>query len=249
MFSFNTSVLKIATPGVKIAMVNIDCPEVKTSTMQAVASALTVQAQQHFALPPPFGYGFGATVRVTTLKSVKKDEWVLMLLANPDVDGALGYHDQTDSGMPIIKIFPRLDALYGSSWSVTASHEVLETLADPNIAKAAMSVDGNFWAYEICDAVEQDTYLINKVPVSNFVLPPYFEPVNNYAGVKLDYLGLIKQPLEIRPGGYGQYFDPATGWNAVYDKKVEPTKLSQYRTTLHDKHMGRGARRSTKKTE
>ncbi len=53
------------------------------------------------------------------------------------------------------------------------------------------------------DAVEQTSYVIDGVKVSNFCLPPFFEPVANLQGVKLDWMGLCKQPLEILPGGYG----------------------------------------------
>jgi hypothetical protein len=34
---------------------------------------------------------------------------------------------------------------------------------------------GRFWAYEVCDAVEETSYIVDR-QVSNFVLPPYFEP-------------------------------------------------------------------------
>lgn len=181
-----------------------------------VAAALNVQFQQHFSQPPPYGYGISASIRVGAGPfDVRPHEWVLGLFTHPDVAGALGYHDQTANGQPLMKIFPPLDKQDGVAWSTTASHEIAETLADPNIARCAQSWDGRIWAYEVCDAVEQAYYLIDGVEVSDFVLPPYFEPVSSLRGLKLDWMGLVKKPLAILPGGYGQYLDPLAGWQQV----------------------------------
>src|SRR5262245_16316521 len=59
--------------------------------------------------------------------------WWLVLLDDSDQAGALGYHDLTPDGLPIGKVFAGSDLKFGMSWSVTASHELLEMLADPNI--------------------------------------------------------------------------------------------------------------------
>ena len=85
-----------------------------------------------------------------------------------------------------------------------------------------------------CDATEADKYLINGVWVSNFVTPCYFEPPSSLVGVKLDYMGLIKAPYEIRPGGYNQYW--LNGWRMVQNNSVAPRS---YRQAVH----GRGALR------
>lgn len=220
---------------VKISMICAPALNISRSDLEKAALALSIQAQQHFAVPPPLGYGIGASVRVANSPfDVQPDEWVLALLVSPDIEGALGYHDQTPHGMPVLKIFPLLDASDGARWEVTASHEVLEALADPNCARVAQSYDGQMWAYEVCDACETTSYEIGGVPVSNFVLPAYFEPVKK--AVKFDYLGLISQPLEILPGGYGQYFDPRTGWEQVLSQKQAPRA---YRA----QHAGRRATR------
>lgn len=179
-----------------------------------VAAALQRQVVEHFAKAPPDGWGIPATVRaVSTTLPVHPSEWIVGLFAEPDQPGALGYHDETDSGMPLAKVFPLLDKGDGVSWSVTASHEVLELLADPMIGLCFQAPDGRVWAGEVCDAVENDHYTIDGVEVSNFVLPSYFQPPK--AKVPYDFLGKIVSPLEIRPGGYGQVLDPAAGWTMI----------------------------------
>ena len=214
--------------GVRMAIADFGGTGVDVTTLPAIAAALTKQAQQHFALPPPYGYGISATVRAASgPHDVQPDEWVIGLVQKPDQPGALGYHDETPNGKPFVKVFPLLDKQDGADLSVTISHEMCETLADPNGARAAQWTDGRFWAYEVCDAVEETSYLIDGVKVSNFVLPPYFEPVKKLIGLKLDWMGICKAPLEILPGGYGQWFDPSKGWHMVQHQEKAPRAYRQ----------------------
>jgi hypothetical protein len=234
---FLRSLLQLPAPGVRMAIVDFGGTGVDPASLPPIAAALTKQAQQHFAIPPPFGYGVAATIRSAAgPRDVRPDEWVIALLAHADQANALGYHDQTPAGQPLIKVFPILDRQDGGQLSVTISHEVCETLADPNGARAAQWKDAKFWAYEVCDAVESTSYEIDGVAVSNFCLPPFFEPVKSLRGLKLDWMGLCKRPLQILPGGYGQWFDPNKGWQMVQNAEKPPRA---YRLQV----KGRSARR------
>jgi len=213
-----------------------------------VALALQKQVQRDFALPPPYGYGISCTVRVAdTLHPRQPNEIPLMLFSAADVPGALGYHDETPEGLPIMKVFPLLDAQDGVTWSSTASHELLETLADPNICRCTQSPTGIFYGYEVCDAVEADSYDIDGVQVSNFCLPLFFEPTLDASGAiliargnKLDYLGLTTTPFEIRPGGYLSRWDPAQGWVQDVHQAKAPRA---YRQAQMMNNLGRASRR------
>jgi hypothetical protein len=202
--------------GPKIVIVDHDVG-LPLAELQAYAAAQLVQINNQFALPLPHGYGAPvASIRVADAANPPQaDEWELGLFKDPDLPDALGYHTVTPKGMPVMKVFPLLDAKYGLAWTVTASHEILETLADPLIRRGAQDAWGRWWAFENCDSVQSDTYLIDGVAVSNFVLPPYFEPPAILTGVKFDWMGLVKKPLEIRPGGYGNYYDHQQGWVMV----------------------------------
>lgn len=227
---------------VKIVLINTaDSGITDQSELEAVAEALTEQAQQHFALPPPHGYGIAAEVRVaSTPFDQRAGEWPMVLLGSPDQPDALAYHWQTADGLPIMKIFTRLAQQYGLPWSSVASHEMVEALADPNCSRLALSWDGRLWAYETADAVEARSYrAFNGVWLSDFVLPPYFEPVDSLANLRLDWMGVLKSPLEIDAGGYGQWYDPRTGWHQVFSQQP----VSAYRNHLLG--SGRGHRRRT----
>jgi len=146
--------------------------------------------------------------------------WWLVLLDDSDQAGALGYHDLTPDGLPIGKVFAGSDLKFGMSWSVTASHELLEMLADPNINLTVFiqnaDTAGTLYAYEVCDACEDDSlgYTINDVLVSDFVYPTWFEDFRTQGSVQFDQMNKIRNPLELLPGGYIGIFNvtDGSGW-------------------------------------
>jgi hypothetical protein len=127
----------------------------------------------------------------------------------PDIDGALGYHDEDASGMAFARIFvnPTLDnggtTLTGpNAVSVTFSHEVLELIGDSPANRWVDGPGGSDFAFEMCDAVEGDAYEIDGVSMSNFVLPAFFDPRADRASNKFDFLGKLSRPFTMTPGGY-----------------------------------------------
>src|SRR5271168_4752039 len=134
--------------------------------------------------------------------------WWLTILDDSDQAGALGYHDLTPDGLPIGKVFAGTDLKYGNSWTVTASHELLEMLADPNINLTVFvqneDTAGTLYAYEVCDACEDDSlgYKINNILVSDFVYPAWFESFREKGSTQFDRGNQIQSPLELLAGGY-----------------------------------------------
>lgn len=159
------------------------------------------------------------------------DHWQLVFLDTADQAGALGYHDLTPTGLPLGKVFIRTTELDGGAWSVTASHELLEMLADPYANTATLVLEtntsGTCFAYEVCDACESDNlgYVINQFKVSDFVTPDWFNPDTMRPNTKYDFMGHIPSPLELLPGGYiGVYQIPnKNGWEQnTKDQTVRP---------------------------
>lgn len=143
--------------------------------------------------------------------------WWLSILDDSDQADALGYHDVTSDGMPLGKVFARSDIRYGYQWTVTASHELLEMLADPDInlcALVMMSTSSRLYAYEVCDPCEADAlgYKIGDVLVSDFVLPTWFERLRGRHQV--DFCKHLLTPLTLAPGGYMSFMDMGShvGW-------------------------------------
>jgi hypothetical protein len=124
-----------------------------------------------------------------------------------DQPGAAGYHQTHDDGTPYALV------LYGPTWSLTASHECLEMLADPFASQKktgpSLRPDQGRVDYlmEICDPCEDPAYAysVNGVTVSDFYTPHYFDPVAAPSG-RYSYSGAIRQPLQILPNGYLSWF-------------------------------------------
>lgn len=135
----------------------------------------------------------------------------------------LGFHDQNNRGVPFGFVFTDLaESLDPGAWTITLSHEALELLADPQVNLLALGPhpDPNeqrdvFHWYEMCDAVQDESYAIDGVKVSNFVLPLYFT-ADEQAGGRNDFLGTSHnggtlKSFGVNPGGYVGFFDPVIG--------------------------------------
>ena len=146
--------------------------------------------------------------------------WWLVILDDSDQAGALGYHDLTPDGLPIGKVFAASDLKAGTSWTVTASHELLEMLADPDINLTVFvqnaETTGTVYAYEVCDACEDDSfgYQIENILVSDFVFPAWFEGFRAEGSTQFDRMGQIPKPLQLLKGGYIGIFNvnQGSGW-------------------------------------
>lgn len=225
---------KAAAPDITISIVNHPGSGATDADLQRIAAAIERQVREHFA--PAWFLTTKIVVRFMTTPS--DGDWVVGCFENADQPGALGYHDATPSGLPLSKIFPKLDLADGANLSTTISHEVLEMLADPFLTRCVQDATGKIWALEVADACENNEYEIDGVKVSDFVTPHYFEPPKVLAGVKLDHLDLVKAPFEVLPGGYMQYFD-AHGWHQVTHKDQAPRA---YRAALRGRYKRRGER-------
>ncbi len=131
----------------------------------------------------------------------------LVIFDDADQAGAYGYHQETPDGKPYARVFVRPILNHGGttlsgglSVSSTISHEVCEWLVDRFNNLWAYGPDGEY-AVEICDPVENDSYEIDGVSVSNFVTKRYFDHLAP-TGTQFDYLGKLTKPFTMTPGGY-----------------------------------------------
>jgi len=191
--------------------------------LQAVVRAINRQIEGDYA---PY-WGLGATLRLEGRgsKVVDKEapidmrgDAVLYLWDEPDVDDALGYHDLNHRGIPFGFSFTVISKQLDEHWSVTLSHEVLELIGDPEVNLLVMGPHPGdpgrdvFHWYEMCDAVEDESYTIDGIGVSNFVLPLYFTGGNETGGrndfLGRRYAGKALRSFGLNPGGYVGFFDP-----------------------------------------
>jgi hypothetical protein len=180
--------------------VSIACINKATVDLGVPFAKLTATLQkcfnQHFL--PVWGY----PVTLYNTKTAKPTDWQFIYFDDADTAGALGYHDLTTKGQPLTKVFVKTTLADKQLVSVTACHELFEMVIDPIANLWAEAGDGTEYAYEMCDAVEEDTFLVDGIEMSNFLHPAWFEPFKHPPGTKFDHLGLLKKPFTLRKGGY-----------------------------------------------
>lgn len=204
----------------------VDDEEVK-----AAVNVLQTQVHEHFA--PVWGidakltfFSFGAprSDKFADMLAHRPPQgsWWLVILDNSGVGELLGYHDLTDEGLPLGKVFAETDTQMGRLWTVSASNVLLQMLADPALSltvfRQTSEVPGRFYAYDVCNPCRADTYQINDIGVSNFVYPTWFEWFHESgSGVRFDHLGHMQAPFELLPGGEIDVLDVnlGTGWRPL----------------------------------
>jgi|HubBroStandDraft_6_1064221.scaffolds.fasta_scaffold01464_10 hypothetical protein len=212
---------------IQISVINASTV-VTDDDVRPVVDALQAQVINDFL--PAWGVGAQLTF-VPTGSAPPVGSWWLSILDDSDQAGALGYHDITPDGLPLGKVFAGTDLKYGTQWSVTASHELLEMLGDPNINLTVFVQNdqstGILYAYEVCDACEGDqfAYKVGNVLVSDFVFPSWFESFRPMGSTQFDQTKQIQNPLQLLAGGYIGVFDvnSGSGWQEQTAEK-KPTE-------------------------
>jgi hypothetical protein len=217
-----------------ISVVNHTNGKIPDAELQVVIRAVNRQITEDFE--PYWSLGAALRLEGRSEKTPSKLEMldlrgdaILYLWDKTDVDNALGYHDQNARRIPYGFVFTDLAKKLGEPWSVTLSHEALELIADPEINLLVMGphpADPNktvFHWYEMSDAVQNETYEIDHIQVSNFVLPLYFTGSDEPGG-RNDFLGTSTggktlNSFGVNPGGYVGFFNPETGKHETLSRR------------------------------
>jgi hypothetical protein len=216
---------------IKVAVIN-DSTVLKDEEIKPVVEALQAQIHEDFA---PIWKIDADLVFVPLGGDIPMDAWWLAILDRSDQAGDLGYHDESPLGFPQGKVFAADDLKAGTSWTNTASHELLELLADPEIVECTIQYlpDGRMRlvAREICDPCPDDSqgYQKNGVLVSNFVSRNWFvEGSQSYPGVKYDFKGDIKAPFQFLADGYIGVMDIQQGaaWTQINAQNLPHRKAN-----------------------
>jgi hypothetical protein len=198
----------------EVALVS-ETKAVKSRELMKVAAALQKQVMRDFA---PIWEISGTIDPFEKLEDVPIGYWPVLIRDDIGFAGAAGIH-LDDGGQP----FALVQA--SSSWALTASHEVVEMLADPfgNRLVAGNSIKPNQgrveYLVEVSDPSEAEEfgYTVNGILVSDFYTPRYFDPVPA-AGVRYSFTGAILEPRKVLRGGYLSWHDPVSDhwWQATW---------------------------------
>ena len=199
---------------------------ISMSELMSVAAALEKQAVRDFE---PI-WKIPATVTAfSSLDELPLDYWPIIIKDDIGDPSAAGYHEDKN-GEPFSLV------QYSDGWTLTASHELLEMLADPFGRRTVAGPSPKQgqgrvkFLVEVCDPCEADefAYTVNGIKVSDFYTPKYFDPVTS--GERYSFSGAVKEPRQVLKGGYLSWYHPPTKswWQRTWFGGAKPsdTKLA-----------------------
>lgn len=202
------------------------------------------QAVQH-AVTHDYYPAWGVNARLTFVpkgKAPPKGAWQGAVTDTSDQATALGWHDVTSEGLPLLKVFVETARANGALPSITLAHETFEVLGDPEVNRYVQDRDDPrlFWFYENSDAPESDQFGYDvtlphgtKVRVSDFCLPRYFQP--SLSGGHFDFTGHLTEPLpSLLPGGYMGYVKDGQFSQISRPRPDRPRERELWRVRPHD---------------
>jgi hypothetical protein len=148
---------------------------------------------------------WGTPARLVKGKKPRPDTWTLLFLDDQDSakakrNGWVGLHHL--EGNPFAKVFVRPVLKSKEKVSVAASHELAEMLVDPGINLWCAGPKRLLYAYEVCDAVEEVEFLVDGIPMCNFVYPTYFDRSRKPGSARFDHKKKLNRPFQLLPNGY-----------------------------------------------
>jgi hypothetical protein len=185
---------------------------IEPAKLAAVGAALQKQVTRDFAP----AWGQPATVAAFPDGQVPPGYWQIVVKKN--LGDELGYHNREHHE-------PAAVVEHTRDWPVTASHELLEMLADPWGSRLIVADDPRGTnrrvrvLVEACDPCENFTYNVDGIALSDFVLPAYYGPHRwRYEGRApggagaYSFTGAVSAPLSLARGGYLSFVDSKGVW-------------------------------------
>jgi hypothetical protein len=182
--------------------------KINVDLIHSAAIALNLQVTRDL---PQFWPVSATVFYLPNPKKVPAGVWPVQLVKTLPPDEG-GFHSDKHK-QPYAKVIASPD---DTTWTIDASHEILEMLVDPygNRMQSSVAIEivggkiqdgtGQFgYLVEACDPCEDNSYAytINGVAVSDFITPHFYDPMVT-PGTRYSFTGAIKGPRQILPGGY-----------------------------------------------
>jgi len=197
----------------QVALVS-EVAAVSASDLTRASAALQKQAVRDFA---PIWEVQATVDAFATLEDVPLGYWPVIIEQDIGFDAAGIHLDKDGQPFALVNI--------SDGWQLTASHEVLEMLADPFgnrlVAGDSPKTDQGRVEFlvEVCDPSEATEfgYTVNGITMSDFYTPAYFDPVQA-PGVRYSFTGAIREPRQVLAGGYLSWHEPISDhwWQLVF---------------------------------
>lgn len=176
--------------------------------VHAASVALNLQVTRDL---PQFWPVAATVIYLPNPKKIPVGVWPVQLVKTLPPDEG-GFHSDRHK-QPYSKVIAAKD---DPTWTIDASHEILEMLVDPygNRMQSSVAIEivggkirdgvGQFgYLVEACDPCEANNYAytINGIAVSDFITPHFYDPLATN-GTRYSFTGALTAPRQILPGGY-----------------------------------------------
>ena len=197
--------------------------------LKRVAAAIQIQVSRD--LKPHWNVD-ATIIAVENETQVPQGAWRAVVKNTLPID-VYGYHIVDERNLPIAYL------RWQPNWTVTLSHEIIETLVNPYGNKVMSGhefygqprdndpTNNVEYLVEIADPSQtaNDGYEIQGVRVSDFFLPAFYDLVYT-EGKQYSFTGAIKRPVTLADGGYisfkrlGEWYQAFSTANGIAIKKL-----------------------------
>jgi hypothetical protein len=149
---------------------------------------------------------WGTPARLVKARGFAPGAWAIGIFESEKDAADDGYHDLTPGGLPFARVYLRNIESDRASLSATLSHELAEMLVDPTVNLVAGRSDRVMYDFEVADPVEEESFPVDGLPMTDFVYPAWFEGWRKARSTRFDHLGRLHRPFQIMRTGYARKF-------------------------------------------
>jgi hypothetical protein len=197
---------------------------------------------------------WGVEARLRVRRKTRDGAWALVFVDTEDQASADGWHDLTERGMPLAKVFLRVlaketrensteeefAAAFRDAVSLTATHEIAEMLVDPALTLCVQRQGFGLYGLEVADPCEEDGFRIDGLQMTDFVYPAWYEAFHAPGSTKFDECEKCHHPFHILRDGYASIFRKGR-WRDHCGSKA---KLKRFRQEDRRGHRTRQRKRA-----
>jgi hypothetical protein len=177
-----------------------------------------VAAAQRF-IDEYLGPVWGVAAHLKIRRKTQPGCWALVFVDTERQANDDGWHDVTNDGLPLAKVFlraigsqiaeqkPRARAkALQDEVTLTVTHEIAEMLVDPAVTLCVQRVGYGVYSLEVADAVEEDGFRIDGFKITDFVYPAWYEQFHKPDSTVFDQCGKCRRPFHVLRTGYASIF-------------------------------------------
>jgi hypothetical protein len=177
-----------------------------------------VAAAQRF-IDEYLGPVWGVAAHLRIRRKTRPGCWALVFVDTERNASDDGWHDLTNDGLPLAKVFLRVLSTdtrtrdreawaraFQDEVTLTATHEIAEMLVDPAVTLCVQRVGYGLYSLEVADPVEEDGFNIDGFKITDFVYPSWYEQFHRPDSTVFDYCEKCRRPFHILKTGYASIF-------------------------------------------